>query len=64
MATTIHARIYACGEVSFAMFLFLPSLFINLLEINFSRFAKIKWMSSWFLKLLELLYMIGVALHD
>jgi hypothetical protein len=41
-ATTIRARIYARGEVSFAKFLFLPSWFAKLLEFNFSRFAKIR----------------------
>jgi hypothetical protein len=55
MATTIRARIYARGEVSFAKFLFLPSWFAKLLEANFSCFAKIIWMASWFAKLLELL---------
>jgi hypothetical protein len=39
-------RIYARGEVSFAKFLFLPSWFAKLLEGNFSRFAKIRWMPS------------------
>jgi hypothetical protein len=43
---TIHARIYARGEVSFAKFLFLPSWFAKLLEDNFSRFVKIRWMPS------------------
>jgi hypothetical protein len=33
----------------------LPSWFDKLLEANFSYFAKIRWMSSWFAKLLELL---------
>jgi hypothetical protein len=55
MATTIRARIYVRGEVSFAKFLFLPSCFAKLLEANFSYFAKIIWMPSWFVKLLELL---------
>jgi hypothetical protein len=55
MATTIPARIYARGEVSFAKFLFLPSWFAKLLEASFSCFAKIIWMPSWFAKLLELL---------
>jgi hypothetical protein len=55
MATTICARIYACGEVSFAKFLFLPSWFAKLLEINFLFFDKIRWKPSWFAKLLELL---------
>jgi hypothetical protein len=55
MTTTIRARIYARGEVSFAKFLFLPSWFAKLLEANFSRFAKIIWMTSWFAKLLKLL---------
>jgi hypothetical protein len=55
MATTIRARIYARGEVSFAKFLFLSSWFAKLLEPNFSCFAKIILMSSWFVKLLELL---------
>jgi hypothetical protein len=55
MATTIRARIYARGEVSFAKFLFLPTWFAKLLEVNFSCFAKIIWMPSWFVKLLELL---------
>jgi hypothetical protein len=55
MATTIRARIYARGEVSFAKFLFLPSWFVKLLEANFSCFVKIIWMPSWFAKLLELL---------
>jgi hypothetical protein len=55
MATTICARIYARGEVSFAKFLFLPSWFAKLLEVSFSCFAKIIWMPSWFAKLLELL---------
>jgi hypothetical protein len=41
--------------VSFAKFLFLPSWFAKLLEVNFSCFAKIIWMPSWFAKLLELL---------
>jgi hypothetical protein len=45
MATTIHARIYAHGEVSFAKFLFLPSWFAELLEAIFSCFAKIIWPS-------------------
>jgi hypothetical protein len=45
MATTIRARIYAHGEVSFAKFLFLPSWFAELLEANFSCFAKIIWPS-------------------
>jgi hypothetical protein len=40
------ARIYACDEVSFAKFLFLQSWFVKLLEDNFSRFAKIRWMPS------------------
>jgi hypothetical protein len=53
MTTTISARIYARGEVSFAKFLFLPSLFAKLLEANFSYFAKIIWMPSWFAKLLS-----------
>jgi hypothetical protein len=55
MATTIRARIYARGEVSFAKFLFLPGWFAKLLEANFFCFAKIIWMLSWFVKLLELL---------
>jgi hypothetical protein len=55
MATTIRARIYALGEVSFVKFLFLPSWFAKLLEANFSCFAKIIWVLSWFAKLLELL---------
>jgi hypothetical protein len=55
MATTIRARIYARGDVSFAKFLFLPSWFAKLLETIFSCFAKIIWMPSWFAKLLELL---------
>jgi hypothetical protein len=33
----------------------LPSWFAKLLEGNFSRFAKIRWMTSWFAKLLKLL---------
>jgi hypothetical protein len=55
MTTTIHTRIYARGEVSFAKFLFLSSWFVKLLEANFSYFAKIRWMPSLFAKLLELL---------
>jgi hypothetical protein len=55
MATTIRARIYARGDVSFAKFLFLPSWFAKLLEANFSCFAKIIWMPRCFAKLLELL---------
>jgi hypothetical protein len=55
MATTIRARIYARGGVSFAKFLFLPSWFVKLLEANFSYFGKIIWMTNWFAKLLELL---------
>jgi hypothetical protein len=58
MATTIRARIYTRGEVSFAKFLFLPSWFAKLLEANFSCFAKIRWMPSWFGKLLELLHVL------
>jgi hypothetical protein len=46
MATTIRVRIYARGEVSFAKFLFLPTRFAKLLEVNFSCFAKIIWMPS------------------
>jgi hypothetical protein len=46
MATTICARIYARGEVSFAKFLFLPSWFAKLLEAIFSRFAKIRWIPN------------------
>jgi hypothetical protein len=42
MATMIHARIYARGELSFDKFLFLLSWFVKLLEVNFSRFAKNK----------------------
>jgi hypothetical protein len=56
MPTTIRARIYARGEVSFAKFLFLPSWFVKLLEVNFSYFAKIIWVQSSFDRLLELLY--------
>jgi hypothetical protein len=40
MATTIRARIYARGEVSFVKFLFLPSWFAKLLEANFSCFCQ------------------------
>jgi hypothetical protein len=40
MATTIRARIYARGEVSFAKFLFLPSWFAKLLEASFSCFCQ------------------------
>jgi hypothetical protein len=40
MATTIRARIYARGEVSFAEFLFLPSWFAKLLETNFFLFCQ------------------------
>jgi hypothetical protein len=40
MATMIRARIYTRGELSFAMFLFLPSWFAKLLDTNFSCFAK------------------------
>jgi hypothetical protein len=54
MATTIGARIYARGQVSFAKFLFLPSWFAKLLETIFC-FVKIRWMPSQFAKLLELL---------
>jgi hypothetical protein len=43
------------GEVSFVKFLFLPSWFAKVLETNFSRFAKISWMPSLFVKLLKLL---------
>jgi hypothetical protein len=46
MTTTIRPRIYACGEVSFAKFVFLLSWFAKLLGANFSCFAKIRWMSS------------------
>jgi hypothetical protein len=53
--TMIRTRIYVRGEVSFVKFLFLPSLFVKLLHAIFSCFAKIRWMSSWFAKLLELL---------
>jgi hypothetical protein len=42
MATTIRARIYARGKVSFAKFLFLPSWFAKLLKANFYCFAKIR----------------------
>jgi hypothetical protein len=55
MATTIRARIYARGEVSFAKFLFLPSCFTKLLEANFSYFTKIIWM---------LCQTVGVALSE
>jgi hypothetical protein len=55
MATTIRARIYVRGKVSFAKFIFLPSWFAKLLEANFSCFAKIIRMPSSFTKLLELL---------
>jgi hypothetical protein len=41
MATTIRARIYARGEVSFAKFLFLPSWFAKLLEANFFVLPKL-----------------------
>jgi hypothetical protein len=54
MTTTIHARIYTCGEVSFVKFLFLSSLFVKLLDANFSCFVKIRWMLNWFANLLEL----------
>jgi hypothetical protein len=63
MATTIRARIYARGEVSFAKFLFLPSWFVKLLEANFLCFSKIIWMPSWFAKLLELLLLEPLKLH-
>jgi hypothetical protein len=43
---TRSTRIYARGEVSFVMFIFLPSWFAKLLEANFSHFAKIKWIPS------------------
>jgi hypothetical protein len=55
MATTIRVRIYACGEVSFAKFLFLPSWFAKLWRSIFLFFDKIRWKPSWFAKLLELL---------
>jgi hypothetical protein len=58
MATTIRARIYAPGEVSFAKFLFLPSWLAKLLQFTFSRFTKIIWMPSWLAKLLELLVIL------
>jgi hypothetical protein len=64
MATTIRARIYARGEVSFAKFLFLPSWFAKLLDANFSCFAKIIWMPSWFAKLLELLLHVQSTSYD
>jgi hypothetical protein len=54
MTTTIGARIYVRREVSFVKFLFLLSWFAKLLEANFSYFAKIRWMSSWLVKLFEL----------
>jgi hypothetical protein len=57
MATTIRARIYARGEVSFAKFLFLLSWFAKLLETNFSCFAKITWMPSF-------CQTVGVALRE
>jgi uncharacterized protein (DUF486 family) len=59
MATMIRACIYARGEVSFVKFLFLPTWFAKLLEVNVSCFAKIIWMPSWFAKLLELLLEIA-----
>jgi hypothetical protein len=40
MATTIRARIYARGEVSFAKFLFLPSWFAKLLGGQFFLFCQ------------------------
>jgi hypothetical protein len=36
----IDARIFSCGEVSFAKFLFLPSWFVKLFKADFSCFAK------------------------
>jgi hypothetical protein len=41
MTTTIRARIYARGEVSFVKFLFLPSRFVKLLEANFFVLPKL-----------------------
>jgi hypothetical protein len=64
MATTIRERIYVREGVSFDKFLFLWSWFVTLLEDNFSRFAKIRWMTSWFAKLLELLRMYMTALWE
>jgi hypothetical protein len=40
MATAIHARMYARGEVSFAKFLFLPSWFAKLLQDIFFLFCQ------------------------
>jgi hypothetical protein len=48
MTTTIRARIYTRGEVSFVKFLFFQSWFAKLLEINFSYFAKTRWMQLRF----------------
>jgi hypothetical protein len=62
-ATTIRARIYARGEVSFAKFLFLPSWFAKLLEANFSSFARIIWMPSRFAKLSELLKFLNLSAY-
>jgi hypothetical protein len=50
---TPHPEGIADGN-NFAMFLFLPSWLVKLLEANFSCFAKIRWMSCWFAKLSEL----------
>jgi hypothetical protein len=41
MTTTIRARIYARGEVSFVKFLFLTSWFAKLLEANFLVLSKL-----------------------
>jgi hypothetical protein len=42
-------------EVSFAKFLFLPSWFAKLLEVNFYCFIKIRWIPCYFAKQLEML---------
>jgi hypothetical protein len=55
--------IYTRGEVSFAKFLLLPSRFTKPLEANFSCFVKIRWMPSWFARLLELLSSIYVLFY-
>jgi hypothetical protein len=48
-------RAYICARGMHGKLLAMPSCFAKLLDINFPDFVKIKWMSSSYTKLLELL---------
>jgi hypothetical protein len=60
----IYIRNVSLFFISLPSFYFLLSRFVKLLEANFSCFAKIRWMPSWFAKLLELLLVFNQICYD